>query len=91
MPTTMLAPQRRAMSAEPVLLYDGLNFVRELTSGGTPTANLLTGLGIDETFTRTVSGGSETLLTDELGAHSRLPTGPGRCRPSTRTHRSARL
>jgi hypothetical protein len=32
-------------------LYDGLNLVQELTSGGSPTANLVTGLGIDETFT----------------------------------------
>jgi RHS repeat-associated protein len=49
-------------------LYDGLNFVQELTSGGTPTANVLTGLGIDETFTRSVSGATETLLADALGS-----------------------
>ena len=37
-------------------LYDGLNPVQELASG-TPVANLLTGLGIDEYFTaRTAAG-----------------------------------
>ncbi len=33
-------------------LYDDANVVQELM-GGTPTANLLTGLGVDEVFTRT--------------------------------------
>ena len=37
-------------------LYDGLNVVQEL-SGGTPTANLLTGLGIDDYFLRTDANG----------------------------------
>jgi hypothetical protein len=41
-------------------LYDGLTFVQELTSGGTPTANLLTGLAIDEVFRRTDSAGCGT-------------------------------
>jgi RHS repeat-associated protein len=48
-------------------LYDGLNVVQELASG-TPTANQLTGLGIDETFTRAISGGPETILPDALGS-----------------------
>ena len=38
-------------------LYDGANLVQEL-SGGTPTANMLTGLGIDEVFSRTDSSGT---------------------------------
>jgi uncharacterized protein RhaS with RHS repeats len=36
-------------------LYDGADVVQEL-SGTTPTANLLTGLGIDERFSRTTGG-----------------------------------
>ena len=49
-------------------LYDQVNLVQELTSGGTPTANLLTGLGIDEAFTRTDASGTSTLLVDALGS-----------------------
>jgi RHS repeat-associated protein len=51
-------------------LYDRLNPVQEL-NGATPpaaTANLLTGLNIDEYFTRTASGTTSTLLADALGA-----------------------
>ena len=48
-------------------LYDGLNVVQEL-SAGTPSANLLTGLGPDEIFTRTDSAGTRHLLTDALGS-----------------------
>ena len=52
-------------------LYDGPNLVQEQSwpagaSGATPTGNLLTGLGIDETFTRTDATGTSTLLTDAL-------------------------
>jgi len=47
-------------------LYDQLNFVQEQSGGGSPTANLLTGLGIDETFTRTDAGGTNSLLMDPL-------------------------
>jgi RHS repeat-associated protein len=50
-------------------LYDGLNPVREL-DGAIPanvTANLLTGLGIDERFTRTDSSSAANFLTDNLG------------------------
>ena len=47
-------------------LYDGLNPLQEL-SGSNVTANLLTGLGIDEVFSRTDSGGTSSLLTDALG------------------------
>ena len=58
-------------------LYDGLNLVQELTGGGTPTGNLLTGVGIDEVFTRTDAGGTSTLLTDALGSTLALTDGSG--------------
>ncbi|WP_447980244.1 RHS repeat-associated core domain-containing protein [Candidatus Nitrospira bockiana] len=48
-------------------LYDGLNPVQEL-SGSAVTANLLTGLGIDEFFTRTDSAGTRGLVGDALGS-----------------------
>jgi len=48
-------------------LYDGDNPVQEL-SGGTVLANLLTGLGLDEVFTRTDGAGRRTLLPDALGS-----------------------
>ncbi len=51
-------------------LYDGINLVQELSGGGTPTANLVAGLGIDETFTRADACGTSTLLTDALGSTS---------------------
>ena len=49
-------------------LYDGMNPVQELQAG-TPSANLLTGLNIDEFFTRTdASSNVSTLLRDALGS-----------------------
>jgi RHS repeat-associated protein len=48
-------------------LYDRLTPVQELASG-TPTANLLTGLNLDEYFTRTDGSGSTNLLPDALGS-----------------------
>ncbi|MDF0676563.1 MAG: DUF6531 domain-containing protein [Nitrospira sp.] len=48
-------------------VYDGLNPVQE-KNGGTVTANLLTGLGIDEFFTRTDGAGARALLPDALGS-----------------------
>jgi hypothetical protein len=57
-------------------LYDGLNHVQEL-SGGTPTANLLTGLGLDEFFMRTDSAGVQNYLTDALGSSVALADGSG--------------
>ncbi|MGC1676735.1 MAG: RHS repeat-associated core domain-containing protein, partial [Candidatus Binataceae bacterium] len=47
-------------------LYDGLNPVQELQSGS-PSANMLTGLGIDEYFQRTDASGASSYLTDALG------------------------
>jgi RHS repeat-associated protein len=57
-------------------LYDGMNPVQEL-SGTTPTANLLTGLGIDQFFTRVDSSGTKTLLTDALGSTLALTDSTG--------------
>jgi hypothetical protein len=51
-------------------LNDGLNFVQELASGRAPTASLLTGLGIDQSPSRTDNGGTVKPLTDHLGAVS---------------------
>ncbi len=49
-------------------LYDGPNPVQELSGAGAVLANLLTGLGIDEYFTRTDGSGRRTLLADALGS-----------------------
>jgi RHS repeat-associated protein len=50
-------------------LYDGANVVQEQNSTNTATANLLTGLGIDQTFSRSIVGGAtSSLLTDALGS-----------------------
>jgi uncharacterized protein RhaS with RHS repeats len=48
-------------------VYDGANVVQEL-AGGTPSATLLTGLEIDEVFSRTDGLGARTLVTDALGS-----------------------
>jgi RHS repeat-associated protein len=58
-------------------LYDGLNLVQELAGGGTPTANLLTGLGVDETFARTDGGGTSTFMVDAMGSTLGLATPSG--------------
>jgi RHS repeat-associated protein len=49
-------------------VYDGLNAVQELDGTGAVVANLLTGLGLDETFTRTEGTDRRTLLPDALGS-----------------------
>ncbi len=48
-------------------LYDGANFVQELT-GSTPNANIMTGQGYDEFFSRNTSAGTRYPLTDALGS-----------------------
>jgi YD repeat-containing protein len=58
-------------------LYDGLNVVQELTGGGTPTANLLPGSGIDETLIRTDGSGTSTPLADTLGSTLALADASG--------------
>jgi RHS repeat-associated protein len=57
-------------------LYDGVNAVQEL-SGSTVTANLLTGLGVDEVFTRTDSAGARNFLSDALGSTMALADSSG--------------
>jgi RHS repeat-associated protein len=57
-------------------LYDGSNPVQELM-GGTPIANLTTGLGIDEFFTRTDGAGVRNYLTDALGSSIALADASG--------------
>ena len=57
-------------------LYDGINPVQELT-GSSPKANLLTGLGVDEIFSRTDASGARHLLTDALGSTLALTDGTG--------------
>ncbi|NOU11968.1 MAG: RHS repeat protein [Nitrospira sp.] len=57
-------------------VYDGLNPVQE-KNGATVTANLLTGLGIDEFFTRTDGAGVRSLLPDPLGSTVALGDGTG--------------
>jgi hypothetical protein len=54
--------------------YDGINPVQE-PSGSTVTANLLTGLGVDERFTRTDSSTTSNFLTDALGSTLALAGG----------------
>jgi len=50
-------------------VYDGLNLVQEQGAGNEVIANLLTGLGIDETVARfPVSGNTEVMITDALGS-----------------------
>ena len=60
-------------------LYDGLNPVQELNGNNppSPTAELLTGLDIDEYFTRTDSNGAMSFLTDALGSTLALPDSGG--------------
>jgi RHS repeat-associated protein len=60
-------------------VYDGLNPVQEL-DGANPanvTANLLTGLNIDEYFTRADSNGAMDFLTDALGSTLALADSSG--------------
>jgi RHS repeat-associated protein len=57
-------------------LYDRLNPVQELENGS-PSANMLTGLGIDEYFQRSDSNGVSDLLTDALGSTLALADSSG--------------
>jgi len=61
--------------------YDGVNAVQEL-AGGIPTASLLTGLGIDEVFSRTDSLGTRHVVTDALGSAVALTDGGGAVKTS---------
>ena len=63
-------------STQTGFLYDELNPVQEL-SGSTPTANLLTGLQIDEFLTRTDSTGTRAYLIEGLGGTVALTDSAG--------------
>ena len=57
-------------------VYDGNNAVQEI-SGGTVTANLLTGLRVDETFTRTDGSGERDFLAGTVGSTLALTDASG--------------
>jgi RHS repeat-associated protein len=57
-------------------LCDLWNPIQEL-QGGTPSANLLSGLGIDQYFQRTDSSGPSSYLTDALGSTLALASSTG--------------
>lgn len=57
-------------------MYDGANVIQEL-SGGSPAANLLAGLSVDDLITRTDAAGTSTVLTDGLGSTLALADGNG--------------
>jgi RHS repeat-associated protein len=58
---------RQVNGARTDFRYDGINPMQELSGTPAPT-NMLTGLGVDEYFTRTDARGTHTLLTDALGS-----------------------
>ena len=58
---------RTVSGASTQFLYDSFDVVQEQT-GGSPTANLLTGLGIDDVYARTDASGTRYLLPDALGS-----------------------
>jgi hypothetical protein len=59
-------------------LYDGANVVQAQNGSNAATANLLTGLGVDQTFSRSVVGGAtSSLLTDALGSTIALADASG--------------
>ena len=70
---------RTVSGATTEFLYDGLNPVQELNGGNppSPTAELLTGLDIDEYFTRTDTSGTMDFLTDTLGSTIALTNSGG--------------
>jgi RHS repeat-associated protein len=57
-------------------LYDGLNTKKELASGS-PSANILPGLEIDEWLTRTDGAGARHFLVDAVGSTLALADGVG--------------
>jgi RHS repeat-associated protein len=68
--------RRTQNAAAKSFLYDGANVVQELSSGSV-SANLLTGLGVDETFGRTDSTGARYFLGDALGSTLALADSAG--------------
>lgn len=68
---------RTVSSATRQYLYDGLNPAQELGLSGTPIANFLAGLNIDEYIARTDSAGTQHYLFDALGSAVALSDGSG--------------
>ena len=68
--------QKTIGSTSTQFLYDGLNPVQEIRNGA-PSANLITGLGIDEYFQRTDSAGARNYLSDILGSSLALTDSTG--------------
>ena len=58
--------KRTVGAASTGYLYDGADAVQEL-NGSTPTANMVTGLGVDETYQRTDATGAHYPIVDALG------------------------
>ena len=63
-------------SAVTSYLYDGANTVQEL-AGASPSANILTGLGVDEVFQRTEGSTTRAFLSDALGSALALADSSG--------------
>ena len=68
--------QKTIGSTSTQFLYDGLNPVQELQNGA-PSANLITGLGVDEYLQRTDSAGARDYLSDILGSSLALTDSTG--------------
>ena len=68
--------QKTIDSTSTQFLYDGLNPVQEIQNGA-PSANLITGLGVDEYLQRTDSAGARNYLTDILGSSLALTDSTG--------------
>ncbi|HEX6731394.1 MAG TPA: hypothetical protein VF074_15325, partial [Pyrinomonadaceae bacterium] len=47
-------------------VYDGVDVVRDLDTGGNTIANYLNGLGVDSKLRQTVGGTASSFLTDHL-------------------------
>jgi hypothetical protein len=49
------------------VVFDGWNPIQEKNASGTPTANIVPGLGLDQLLTRT-DASTRSFLTDALGS-----------------------
>lgn len=66
---------RTIAAATTAFLYDGLNVAQERTPGS--ETQLLSGLGLDEWFTRTDATGTNTFVADQLASTVALVNGAG--------------
>src|SRR5262249_4505646 len=67
---------KQVSGASTTFLYDGVNYVQEL-SGSTVVANLLGGLSVDDQFTRTDAAGARSYIKDALGSSIALADDSG--------------